>query len=111
LDVDWQLRPWLQKRTKRGWSVGSRATFRELGERLIDLGEADRRALAALVPGDLRDAGAVPDAILAPRVPAALAQLVGHPRVFLDHHDEPLDVRRAPIGLRAVEVTGGVDLQ
>ena len=111
LDVEWQLRPWLQKRSRRGWSVGSRATFRELAERLPDLTEADRRALAALVPGDLRDAGAVPDAILAPRVPAALAWLVGHPRVFLDHQDEPLEVRRAPIGLRAVEVAGGVDFQ
>ncbi|WP_373048612.1 SNF2-related protein [Vulgatibacter sp.] len=111
LDVTWQLRPWLQKRNKRGWSAGSRVTFRELADRLPDLTEADRRALAALVPGDLRDAGAVPDALLAPRVPAALAQLVGHPRIYLGHVDEPIDVRIARIGLRAVEVVGGVDLQ
>lgn len=110
-DLGWQLRPLLQKATRRGWTAGSRVSFRELADHLDDLGPMDRRALAALVPGDLRDAGAIPDAMLAPRVPAALAELAGHPRVYLDLSVEPLEVRIARVGLAAIEVPGGVDLQ
>src|SRR5690606_14006155 len=111
LDVDWQLQPLLQRRGRRGWTVGSRVRPAELADRLADLPDADRRALAALYPGDLRDAGSVPDALVAPRVPQALAALVGHPRVYLDLAPDPIEVRLAPIGLRAIEVPGGVDLQ
>lgn len=110
-DVDWILRPFLQKQTKRGWSTGSRVSFPELAARREALDPVDRKALEALASGDLADAGAVPDALLAPRTPQALQILAGHPRVHLGNADEPLEVVRGTMGIAAIEVAGGAEVQ
>jgi superfamily II DNA or RNA helicase len=113
--IAWRLRPddpvdlipYLQRKSKRGWSSGRAMGAQDLEEVAPLLGRADREALEAL---GLRDAGwrsHLSKRSLAARVPVALRALVGHPRVYLDGDDMPLEIREGRVGLAVREGKSG----